>query len=107
MNLKLDENLPAQLAVALRQLGHNVHTVPEENLAATRTPQSGRPFSPSGGFSSRRISIFLTSGVSNPEAMPVCSSCDCTLPAASRSLNGSARFSRVSPSNPGSVVSQS
>ncbi len=33
MKLKLDENLPAQLAVALRRLGHDVHTVLEENLA--------------------------------------------------------------------------
>jgi hypothetical protein len=33
MNLKLDENLPGQLAAALRQLGHDVHTVPDENLA--------------------------------------------------------------------------
>ena len=33
MKLKLDENLPEQLAVVLRQLGHDVHTVPEENLA--------------------------------------------------------------------------
>jgi uncharacterized protein with PIN domain len=33
MNLKLDENLPEQLAVALRRLGHDVHTVPDENLA--------------------------------------------------------------------------
>jgi uncharacterized protein with PIN domain len=32
MKLKLDENLPEQLAVALRQLGHDVHTVPDENL---------------------------------------------------------------------------
>ena len=38
MNLKLDENLPAQLAVALRQLGHNVHTVPEENLVGHPAP---------------------------------------------------------------------
>jgi predicted nuclease of predicted toxin-antitoxin system len=33
MKLKLDENLPGQLAIALRQLGHDVHTVPDENLA--------------------------------------------------------------------------
>ncbi len=33
MKLKLDENLPEQLAVALRQLGHDVHTVPEEFLS--------------------------------------------------------------------------
>jgi uncharacterized protein with PIN domain len=32
MKLKLDENLPEQLAVALRQLGHDVHTVHDENL---------------------------------------------------------------------------
>ncbi len=31
--MKLDENMPEELAVALRQLGHNVHTVPDENLA--------------------------------------------------------------------------
>lgn len=33
MKLKLDENLPEQLAVRLRQLGHDVHTVPEEFLS--------------------------------------------------------------------------
>ena len=33
MKLKLDENLPEQLAVALRELGHDVHTVQAENLA--------------------------------------------------------------------------
>jgi predicted nuclease of predicted toxin-antitoxin system len=33
MKLKLDENLPEQLVVALRQLGHDVHTVPEEFLS--------------------------------------------------------------------------
>ncbi|MEY2877671.1 MAG: hypothetical protein RLZZ15_51 [Verrucomicrobiota bacterium] len=32
MKVKLDENLPEQLAVALRLRGHDVHTVPEENL---------------------------------------------------------------------------
>ena len=33
MNIKLDENLPAQLADNLRVLGHDVQTVPEEGLA--------------------------------------------------------------------------
>lgn len=33
MKIKLDENMPASLADALRQLGHDVHTVPEEGLA--------------------------------------------------------------------------
>lgn len=32
MDIKLDENLPTELAFSLRQLGHNVETVPEENL---------------------------------------------------------------------------
>lgn len=36
MKVKLDENLPARLAVALRNRGHDVDTVPEEGL-------SGRP----------------------------------------------------------------
>ena len=32
MKIKLDENMPAILAEALRDLGHDVHTVPEELL---------------------------------------------------------------------------
>ena len=32
MKIKLDENLPAHLAVILTNLGHDVHTVGEENL---------------------------------------------------------------------------
>ncbi len=33
MKIKLDENLPLGLAVALRNLGHKVHTTTEEGLA--------------------------------------------------------------------------
>jgi len=33
MNVKLDENMPASLADALRALGHDVETVPGEGLA--------------------------------------------------------------------------
>jgi len=33
MRLKLDENLPSVLATPLRELGHDVHTVEQENLA--------------------------------------------------------------------------
>ena len=33
MKIKLDENLPARLATALSQLGHEVDTVPSEGLA--------------------------------------------------------------------------
>lgn len=36
MKIKLDENLPARLAVILSAQGHDVHTVPDEGL-------SGRP----------------------------------------------------------------
>jgi predicted nuclease of predicted toxin-antitoxin system len=33
MKIKLDENLPARLAHALSELGHNADTVPQEGLA--------------------------------------------------------------------------
>jgi predicted nuclease of predicted toxin-antitoxin system len=33
MKVKLDENLPADLTVLLKDLGHDVHTTPEERLA--------------------------------------------------------------------------
>lgn len=33
MKLKLDENLPLGLASVLRELGHEVHTAPQEGLA--------------------------------------------------------------------------
>ena len=33
MKIKLDENLPARLVPALRKYGHDVHTVPEEQLS--------------------------------------------------------------------------
>ena len=33
MRIKLDENLPARLAHVLRDLGHEVDTVPAEGLA--------------------------------------------------------------------------
>jgi predicted nuclease of predicted toxin-antitoxin system len=32
MKIKLDENLPRQLAILLKNLGHDVHTVHEERL---------------------------------------------------------------------------
>jgi predicted nuclease of predicted toxin-antitoxin system len=33
MRIKLDENLPVQLAAILAKLGHDVHTVPQEKLS--------------------------------------------------------------------------
>ena len=38
MKIKLDENMPEALAVQLRILGHDVHTVPEEFLAGHSDP---------------------------------------------------------------------
>ena len=38
MKIKLDENMPAALADSLRELGHDVHTVPEEGLAGAVDP---------------------------------------------------------------------
>ena len=38
MRLKLDENLPHDLAAALRRHGHDMHTVIEEHLAGESDP---------------------------------------------------------------------
>jgi|ERR1700722_8510193 predicted nuclease of predicted toxin-antitoxin system len=35
MKIKLDENLPFQIAPRLRSLGHDVHTTPEEGLSGS------------------------------------------------------------------------
>ena len=39
MKIKLDENMPTALADGLRNLGHDVHTVPEEGLAGFIDPE--------------------------------------------------------------------
>jgi len=39
MKIKLDENLPSRLANALNQLGHDVHTSPEEGLSGRADPE--------------------------------------------------------------------
>lgn len=39
MKIKLDENMPAALADSLRELGHDVHTVPDEGLAGYADPE--------------------------------------------------------------------
>jgi predicted nuclease of predicted toxin-antitoxin system len=38
MRIKLDENMPLSLAALLRSAGHNVSTVPEENLSGEGDP---------------------------------------------------------------------
>lgn len=39
MRIKLGENLPVRLARILRDLGHDVHTIPEENLIGKSDPE--------------------------------------------------------------------
>jgi predicted nuclease of predicted toxin-antitoxin system len=39
MKIKLDENMPAGLAVILRNLGHDTDTIPEEGLASSNDPR--------------------------------------------------------------------
>jgi predicted nuclease of predicted toxin-antitoxin system len=38
MKIKLDENLPTELATMLRDRGHDVHTVPDELLSGREDP---------------------------------------------------------------------
>jgi predicted nuclease of predicted toxin-antitoxin system len=38
MNIKIDENLPRQIARTLKSLGHNVHTTLEEGLSGCADP---------------------------------------------------------------------
>ena len=38
MKVKLDENLPSELAAMLAGVGHDVHTVPQERLAGRDDP---------------------------------------------------------------------
>jgi predicted nuclease of predicted toxin-antitoxin system len=35
MKIKIDENLPVQISLNLRTLGHDVHTIPEEGLSGS------------------------------------------------------------------------
>ena len=39
MKIKLDENLPLQIAARLAAFGHDVHTVHEEKLTGSKDPQ--------------------------------------------------------------------
>ena len=41
MRFKVDQNLPVEIAVALRDAGHDAHTVYEEALAGTPDPELG------------------------------------------------------------------
>ena len=39
MRIKLDENLPATIALELRELGHDVETIPDEGLTGEPDPR--------------------------------------------------------------------
>lgn len=50
MKIKLDENLPARLAGILSEHGHDVHTVPDENLAGRPDDDIWRAATEEGRF---------------------------------------------------------
>lgn len=50
MKIKLDENMPVALADQLRDLGHDVHTVPEESLTGQRDPNIWQAASVNSAF---------------------------------------------------------
>jgi predicted nuclease of predicted toxin-antitoxin system len=50
MKIKLDENLPLRLAHQLRQMGHDVDTVPEEGLAGHIDPDVWQGAQENGRF---------------------------------------------------------
>jgi predicted nuclease of predicted toxin-antitoxin system len=50
MKIKLDENLPARLAVALSRMGHEVDTVPQEGLGGRDDPSVWRAAQAAGRF---------------------------------------------------------
>ena len=41
MRFKVDQNLPVEIAVALREAGHDAHTVYDESLAGIPDPELG------------------------------------------------------------------
>lgn len=50
MNIKLDENLPERLVSALRELGHDVDTVPAEHMAGRDDNEVWRATQSAGRF---------------------------------------------------------
>lgn len=50
MRIKLDENLPTELKLRLAELGHDVDTVPEENLGGCDDPEVWRQTQVAGRF---------------------------------------------------------
>ena len=50
MKIKLDENLPLQLAARLQNLGHDVHTTKQEGLSGCADPELWRVAQREGRF---------------------------------------------------------
>lgn len=65
MKIKLDENMPAEIAAELREAGHDAETVPEEGLGGTAdTPLLERAASES------RIFVTLDKGIADVRKHP-------------------------------------
>lgn len=65
MKFKIDENLPAELAVDLRKLGHVADTVPDEGLTGVLDPILIEVTS-----QQNRILLTLDKGIANLEQYP-------------------------------------
>jgi hypothetical protein len=76
VRLKLDENLPHDLAAALRRDGHDVHTVVEEQLAGESDPVVVAAATDEGRLCSPSTAGSVTCGATHQAAMPGSSSFD-------------------------------
>jgi uncharacterized protein (DUF433 family) len=76
VRIKLDENLPHDLATALRRQGHDVHTVVEESSLAKVIRWSWRRQRMRAGFWPPSTAGSVTCGASHPAVMPGSSSFD-------------------------------
>lgn len=66
MKFKLDENLPAELAIDLRQLGHDADTVTDEKLCGASDPTVLQTAKATG-----RILLTLDKGITNLQRYPI------------------------------------
>ena len=65
MKFKLDENLPVELVVDLRELGHDADTVADEGLCGAADPEVV-----DAALSAERILITLDKGIANLQRYP-------------------------------------
>jgi len=71
MKIKLDENIPLRTQSLLTQLGHDVETVPQENLAGCIDEQIWQAAQESSRFLITRIWTFQIFAALHPEPMRV------------------------------------